>query len=99
MILEPNSHFAEPYEIDMSGIDLVVDGDDLLIDDVDENSSAAKARIQDGDILVAINGRPVSEFGLDHIRSMFMQDGKEYLLSIKRNGKGLQIKLKLNRII
>jgi Aspartyl protease len=44
MILEPNSNFAEPYEIDMSGIVLVADGDDLLIDDVDENSPAASRR-------------------------------------------------------
>jgi aspartyl protease/PDZ domain-containing protein len=99
MILEPNPHFAESYEIDMSGIALVADGDDLLIDDVDENSSAAKAGIQGGDILVAINGRPEAEFTLDQIRTMFRQDGKEYLLSLKRDGKVLQLKLKLKRII
>jgi predicted aspartyl protease len=99
MILEPNSHFAEPYEIDMSGIELVVDGNDMLIDDVDESSSAADAGVKGGDILLAINGRPVAEFTLDQIRTMFMQDGKEYLLRLKRDGKVLQIKLKLKRII
>jgi predicted aspartyl protease len=99
MILEPDLHFAEPYEIDMSGIELVADGDDLLIDDVDENSAAAEAGVKGGDILLAINGRPAPEFSLDQIRAMFMQDGKEYLLSLKREGKVLQIKLKLKRII
>jgi hypothetical protein len=99
MILEPTAHFAEPYEIDMSGIVLVADGDKLLIDDVDENSSAAEAGVLGGDILVAINGRPAAGFTLDQIRTMFMQDGKEYLLSLKRDGKVLQIKLKLKRII
>jgi C-terminal processing protease CtpA/Prc len=99
MILEPTAHFAEPYEIDMSGIELVADGDDLLIDDVDENSSAAEAGVQGGDILLAINGRPAVEFSLDQIHTMFMQDGKEYLLSLKRNAKVLQIRLKLKRII
>lgn len=99
MILEPNPHFAELYEIDMSGIVLVADGDDLLIDDVDENSSAAEAGVQGGDILVAINGRPGAEFTLDQLRTMFMQAGTAYLLSLKRDGKVLQIKLKLKRII
>ncbi len=99
MILEPTAHFAEPYEIDMSGIELVADGDDLLIDDVDENSSAAEAGVQGGDILLAINGRPAAEFTLDQIHTMFMQDGKEYLLSLKRDAKVLQIRLKLKRII
>jgi len=98
-MLEPNSHFAEPYEIDMSGIELVADGDKLLIDDVDEDSSAAEAGVKGGDILLAINGRPAAEFTLDQIRTMFMQDGKEYLLSLKRDGKVLEIKLRLKRII
>ena len=99
MIVEPNKYFAEPYEIDMSGITLVADGDDLLIDDVEENSSAAGAGVQGGDILVAIDGRPAAEFTLDQIRTMFMQDGKEYLLSLKREGKVLQLNLKLKRVI
>jgi len=99
MILEPNSHFAEPYEIDMSGIELVADGDELLIDEVDVDSSAAEAGVKGGDILLAINGRPAAEFTLDQIRTMFMQDGKEYLLSLKREGKVLEIKLRLKRII
>jgi hypothetical protein len=99
MILEPTSHFAEPYEIDMSGMELVTDGDDLLIDDVDEHSSASDAGVQDGDILVAINGRPAAEFSLDQIRTMFMEDGKEYSLTVKREGKLLPIRLKLKRII
>ncbi len=99
MILEPTRHFAEPYEIDMSGMELVTDGDDLLIDDVDEHSSAAEAGVRDGDILVSINGRPAVEFSLDQIRNMFVQDGKELSLTVKREGKLLPIRLKLKRII
>jgi len=99
MILEPNPYFAEPYEIDMSGITLAVDGDNLLVDDVDENSPAAEAGVVGGDILVAINGHPVAETSLDQIRTMFMQDGKEYLLSLRRNGKVVQVKLRLRRLI
>jgi len=99
MILEPTPHFAEPYEIDMSGMELVTDGDDLLIDDVDEHSSAAEAGVRDGDILIAVNGRPAVEFSLDQIRNMFMHDGKEFSLTLKRDGKLMPIRLKLKRII
>ena len=99
MMLEPNSHFAEAYEIDMSGMALVADGDNLLVDDVDEHSAAAEAGVQGGDILVAVNGRAATELGLDQIRTMFMQDGKEYALSLRRNGKVVQVKLKLRRSI
>ena len=99
MMLEPTRHFAEPYEIDMSGMELVTDGNDLLIDDVDEHGSAAEAGVQEGDILVSINGRTAAEFTLDQIRAMLMQEGKEYSLSLKRAGKMLQIRLRLKRII
>lgn len=99
MMLEPNQHFAEPYDLDMSGMALVADGDNLLVDDVDERGAAAEAGVQEGDILVAINGRSAVELGLDQIRTMFMQEGKEYLLSLKRNGKAVQVKLKLRRSI
>jgi hypothetical protein len=99
MILEPTPHFAEPYEIDMSGMALVADGDGLLIDDVDESSSAAEAGVRGGDILVAINGGATTEFTLDQIRAMFMQDGKQYWLRLKRDGRVLEIQLRLKRII
>ena len=78
MILEPTSHFAEPYEID----------------DVDEHSAASDSGVRDGDILVAINGRAAAEFSLDQIRTMFMQDRREYSLTVKREGKPLPIRLK-----
>jgi len=52
-----------------------------------------------GDILISVDGRPATELGLDEIRTMFMQDGKEYLLSLRRAGKVVQLKLRLRRRI
>ena len=95
--LERNMYFGEPYYIDMSAITLVADGDGLLIDDVDKNSSVATA----GCTAVTFWWRSTvaqrAEFTLDQIRTMFMQDGKKYLLSLKREGNVLQINLKLKR--
>jgi len=33
------------------------------------------------------------------IRQMFMQDGKEHLIDLKRDQKKLQVRLKLRRLI
>jgi len=99
MTLEPNANFSEPYEVDMSGITLVIDGADFLIDEVEEHSAAAEAGVLGGDILISVDGRPATELGLDEIRTMFMQDGKEYLLSLRRAGKVVQLKLRLRRRI
>ena len=102
MILEPNALISESFEIDMSGLELVADGDDfsiVLIDDVEVDSPAAKAEIEGGDIITAIDGRSTVEVTLDQIRKFFMQDGREYQLSLKRGAKVIQTKLKLRRSI
>jgi S1-C subfamily serine protease len=51
------------------------------------------------DLITVIDNRPASELTEDRIARMFMQEGKEYLLSIKRDGKASQLKIKLRRLI
>jgi membrane-associated protease RseP (regulator of RpoE activity) len=102
IILEPNVHLAESVEEDMSGIELGADGEDfktLIVNEVAPNSPAAEAGLKEEDELVAIDGHPVSEFGLDRIRQMFKQEGKAYLLSIKRGEQTLEVKIELRRLI
>jgi hypothetical protein len=102
IIFEPNAHLPEPVEEDMSGIEITADGADFktfVIGEVAANSPAAAAGLQEDDELTAINNRPVSEFSLDQIRQMFRQEGKEYLLRVKRGEKALQVKIKLKRLI
>ena len=102
MMLEPNAQFSAPFEADMSGLDLATEGEDfsvVVVNEVEKGSPAAEAGIQDEDIITAIDGRPVKEFTVSEIRKMFMQDGKEYLMSLKRGQKELQTKLKLRRLI
>lgn len=102
MILEPNALISDPFEIDMSGMELLADGDDLstvLVDDVKPDSAAARAGIQGDDIITAIDNRPVKEFTLDQIRKLFMADGKEYSISVKRGEKTIVAIIKLRRLI
>jgi hypothetical protein len=102
MILEPNEHFFEPVEADMSGFELVVEGEDLktlTINEVLANSPASEAGVKEEDELTAINGRPVANFTLEQIRQMLKQEGKEVALSLKRGSQTLQVKLKLRRLI
>ncbi|MEJ7624847.1 MAG: aspartyl protease family protein [Pyrinomonadaceae bacterium] len=101
MILEPNALVFGPFEIDMSGMKLVADGDDLsvvLVDDVKPKTPAAETGVSGGDIITAIDNRPVKEFTLEQIREMFRQDGREYLLKMKRDGAEVQVKIKLRRL-
>jgi C-terminal processing protease CtpA/Prc len=93
---------AESVEVDMSGFELVAEGADLktlTINEVLANSPAAEAGLQEEDELTAINGRPVIEFSLEQIRQMLKQDGKEYVLKLKRGSQTLEVKLKMRRLI
>lgn len=102
IILEPNQALAEAFEVDMSGIELVADGEDFsifLVDEVEKSSPAGEAGVRGGDRLVTIEERPVSEFTLAQIRRMFMQDGKSYLLGLRREDQLLKVRLKLRRAI
>jgi hypothetical protein len=102
MILEPNQNFSEPFETDMSGLDLVAEGSDLrtfTVNAVEANSPADAAGLREEDVLVAIDGRPVAELNLDQLTSMFTHEGKEYELTVKRGQETLKVKMKLRRLI
>jgi predicted aspartyl protease len=102
VIFEPNAHLSDPFEADMSGIELVGDGKDFatyLVDDVDEGSPADEAGVKGGDVLAAIDGRPARTFSLDEIRALFRQDGRAYVLTLRRAGKTVRVRMKLRRLV
>jgi hypothetical protein len=102
LILEPNAHFAEPYEHNMSGIGLRAEGKDfktIKIYRIIADSPAAQAGLVEGDEIMSIDGKPAFDFTLDKLYQMFKQEGQEYLFSILRNQKRLQFKIKLRRLV
>jgi C-terminal processing protease CtpA/Prc len=63
------------------------------------NSPAAEAGLREEDKLTGINGLPVTKFSLEQIRQMLKQEGKEYVLTLKRGPQTLRVKLKMRRLI
>ena len=102
IIFESNKHLVEPVETDMSGFELVAEGEGLktlVINEVLANSPAAEAGLHEEDELTAIDGRPVTELSLEQIRQMLKQEGKEYVLKLKRGSRALEVRLKTRRLI
>lgn len=102
MLLKPNAHFKEPYEVDMSGLELMTKPDDfkiVQITSVMAQSPAAVAGLREGDIIVAIDGHPISEFDLAELVSIFKQPGKAYWLTIKRGEEVIKAMLKMKRAV
>jgi predicted aspartyl protease len=103
MILEPNSHFKDPYEEDMSGISLTPENRDgaklFRVRQVVAATPASEAGLQPDDLITAIDGQPASDFTEGRIEHMFRQERREFTLTIKRGEKVIQLKLKLRRLI
>ncbi|HEX8072359.1 MAG TPA: aspartyl protease family protein [Pyrinomonadaceae bacterium] len=98
--LEPNGELAAPFEVDMSGLELLGDGPDyatILIDEVVPHSPAAEAGVEGGETLQAIDGRPAAEFTLEEVRRLFTQAGREYRLTLLHAGRVVEVRLKLRR--
>lgn len=101
IIFERGAHFADPFEYDMSGLALStgdVTGKTLNVDEVYAATPASEAGIQPGDVLAAIDGRPISEFGLSDVRELFRHQTK-YDVVFNRGGRRVAVTLKLRRMI
>jgi hypothetical protein len=102
LILEPNAHYAEPLEYDMSGISLRAYGDDLRtfrVYQVLDNSPASRAGLRVSDVLNAIDGVPASRLTLEEVWQMLKQPGRVHKLSIKRGSVSRSVVIKTKRLI
>ncbi|MDT4952261.1 MAG: hypothetical protein QOJ02_399 [Acidobacteriota bacterium] len=102
MILEPNRYISDPEEYDMSGMLLIAEGTDFKtfrVRRIIENSPAIAAGLREGDIIIAVDGKPSSNLMLEQVRQMFKQNGRSYRLTAQRDEQKIQIKIKLRRLI
>lgn len=100
MKLEPNKSFFEPFEIDMSGMEIIAGAGDrtlYLVSKVEAGSPAAAAGIRAGDRIAGLDKTPAKDFSLSEIRRMFRDHGREILLEINRDGQVFRAVLKLKR--
>ncbi len=100
MYLEPNAHFDEPFEHDMSGM-RIGRGDDgsVSIQRVTPGSPAAEAGLEEGDEIVRIDGRPAGELKYWDIEPLFLRDGSVVVLTVMRGGREEEVSLLLRRLI
>jgi len=63
------------------------------------DSAAAKAGLQQQDVIIAVDGQSATTLTVSKLRKMFRVEGREYLLRVKRGEEMLEIKIKLKRLI
>lgn len=101
LFLQPNIRLAEPFETDMSGMDLLADKNELksiLINEVKPQSAAARSNIRGGDVLTSVNGRNASDLGIQEVRHLMRVAG-EYDLILTRGSRVITCHLSLKRVV
>ncbi len=101
MILEPNAKFNEPFEFgNMAGFKSErTDGGLLEITHIYPDSPVAEAGLKISDLLEKIDGQTVEGLTQDEVNSLLVQDGREVMLGIKRNGESISKRIVLHRLI
>lgn len=88
MYLKANFRYNEPFEHDMSGLELYADGDDLkriVISRVEPGSAGEEAGLAENDEIIAINLHPVNQLGIMAIDQMFkLRDNRSYVIAYRR---------------
>jgi hypothetical protein len=90
VILEPNSHFADPFLADASGLVLKTEGSDfktVVVQGVVSNSPAATAGLQEHDVITAVDGEPAGRYALWEIQDLLKKSGHVVKLAIKRGNQ------------
>lgn len=102
MILEPNTHLADPSEYDMAGMMLMALGDDfhdLRVHAVLPDSPAAAAGIRDGDRITSVDGQPAAQLTLEEVAMRLRRPGAEIKLGLARGSDTLAVTVHLARLI
>jgi hypothetical protein len=104
LILEPNSHLHEPFIAARSfGTLVIAQGPELrtfVIARVTRDSPAEKAGLRRGDTITAIDETPSEELTLEQVQLFLNQDGRKYLLTVRRGNEILKrpVEIKLTTV-
>ena len=84
LYLKPGKTFGRPSWRDASGFAMMVKEDRVVIVDVDTGSAAADIGIEDGDILLEVDGRDARKSSLFELRVLFTRAGEKHRLKVRR---------------
>lgn len=103
MYLKKNQYFKDPFEHDMSGMEVYVEEGhpkNYVIGRIEPGSPAEKAGFQVGDQLASLDFKHASNLTLDELSSLLKsKNGRQFLFEIYREGHKILKLLKLEQRI
>jgi hypothetical protein len=99
--LEPSKRYAEPDRFSRVGMLLGRYGDTVKAMQVLRGSPAEKAGLEQGDEVVAIDGKPATSLPPDDQVKLFDEspEGREIAITVTRDGKKKDLKMKLKEML
>jgi hypothetical protein len=95
MYLKPNERVSQPHVFDASGVAFIRRDGRHVVHGVIEDSPAAAAGIRVGDVLVSVDDRLAGELTPVQLRNLLSVDGATRRLSLERDGRAIQVVLRL----
>ncbi|QCK13586.1 aspartyl protease family protein [Mangrovivirga cuniculi] len=101
--LKKNKYFKDPFELNMTGLEIMADGprlDQVTIHYVRKDSPADRAGIIAGDKILKINSNKVENIELWEISDLFSRrEGKKLKLVLQRGDEVFKRKIELERVL
>jgi hypothetical protein len=100
LFLEPNARFDDPFEHEMSGMQLVGTAQGPYeVARVVPGSPADEAGISPGDRITAIDGAPAGDLSWDDLRALLREEGRVVAFRVEGAGSERTVTLTLRRLV
>lgn len=98
MILEPTEMLGVSFDYDLAGVTVVADGKGFKVGTVQSGTPGGNSGLQAGDVILAMDDRPVAGMTLLQVRQMFRQDGEKHTAEIQRGRERFLVQIPTMRI-
>jgi hypothetical protein len=101
MWLEPGARYARRDVLARSGMQFARTADTVRVMAVLPGSAGAKAGLREGDVVTALDGRPLAGMGPNDVAAILDEgvEGSAHTLDIVREGKAKRVKVKLREML
>lgn len=103
LYLKKGAKFKKPFEFNLSGLIVRASGlglEEFIVAAVRAGSAAEEADVRIGDQIMMVNGQPTQDMKLNNILAILnSRQGKRVSLVLKRDGKTITKKFRLERLI
>lgn len=100
LLLEPNASLDDPpYPFDSSGSDVRPATAGFVVHNVLADSPAARAGLQKGDVVIAIDGEPAAQLTVDRIREKLYRPNGKTVIKVRRGEHELTVTIELKPVL